>query len=299
MLIERLLPGAEQLLLGHKIGLGLLNAGLSLIELLVEAQLLVLLCGDVLLEAFVALLVAGDRLSCKRNAQHLVVLLGLIKAFGLLGLPLQRLQVLLNLKEEVFHPVQIGIGIIELAQGFLLAHLKLGDARGLLKERAAGAFLVIEDIVHHLELDDRIAVAADPRIHEEVGDVLEAAGDTIEQVLALAAAVVAARDRHGSVLGGEDVFGIGKGEGDLCQLGRLALLGAVKDDILHLIGAQHAAFLLTKHPADGVDHIGLTTTVWPYNARDPLIKVDHRLVAKALETLYFQFGKLHIIPLST
>jgi len=41
----------------------------------------------------------------------------------------------------------------------------------------------------------------------------------------------------------------------------LALFGAVKNDVLQLLGAQHFGFLLPEHPAYGIHNIRFATTV--------------------------------------
>ena len=82
-----------------------------------------------------------------------------------------------------------------------LALLVFTDARCLLEEFAARVFAVGEEVVYHAERDDGVAIAAHACVHEQCGDVLEAAGHVVEAVLALTRAVEYARDRHRAVLG--------------------------------------------------------------------------------------------------
>ncbi len=218
------------------------------------------------------------------HAHVFVHLFGAVVPLGLPGLLLERLQVLVDLKEQVAYAVEVGVGALELAQRLFFAHPELADTRRLLKQVAARVVLVVEQVVDHLELDDGVAVRGNAGVHEQVGDVFEPTGDAVELVLAVARAVVAAGNGYLRVFGGQQVAGVVEGERDLGQLGGLALLGAVEDDILHFVGAQGAGLLLAQHPADGINDVGLATTIGPDNAGDAAVEVDGNFIAKTLES---------------
>ena len=84
--------------------------------------------------------------------------------------------------------------MLHLPLGLLLPALVLGDAGGLLDEHAAVLGARRDDEADLALLDDRVGLGADAGAEEEVGDVLQADLRLVDQVLARAVAVEAARD---------------------------------------------------------------------------------------------------------
>ena len=129
-------------------------------------------------------------------------------ALRLVRLPRQAADVLLDLVGEVGEAGEVGLRRVEAAEGLAAAELVLRDAGGLLEEAAAVVGVLREDVLDHLQLDDRVRARAHPRVHEQVEDVLEPADGPVEEVLRLARAVEPAADRDVGVLGREDVPGV-------------------------------------------------------------------------------------------
>ena len=76
---------------------------------------------------------------------------------------------------------------------------------------------------------------------------------------------------------------IGKSERDLRETDRLARVGAVKNNISHLVAAERLGGLLPEHPTDRIEHIGLSATVWPDNSGDALVEIENRFIGKRFE----------------
>src|SRR5205085_9687022 len=81
---------------------------------------------------------------------------------GLAGLPLERLELLLDLVDDVVHAEQVLLGGLELELGLAAAGLVLRDAGRLLDEGAAVGGLAGEDEADLALLDDRVRLGPEP-----------------------------------------------------------------------------------------------------------------------------------------
>ncbi len=114
---------------------------------------------------------------------------------GLGGLALERSKLAVDLGGDVARALEVSVHVRELAQRALLALLVLEDARRLFDERAAVLGPRVQDLVEAALADDRVRVAAQARVVQQVLDVHQPRRRVVDEVLALAAAVHAARDR--------------------------------------------------------------------------------------------------------
>ena len=92
---------------------------------------------------------------------------------GLVGLALQRPQLPVDLGGDVARALEVRVHAGELAQRALLALLVLEDAGGLLDERAAVLGARVQDLVETALADDRVRVAAEAGVVQQVLDVHE------------------------------------------------------------------------------------------------------------------------------
>src|SRR6185436_5418851 len=143
------------------------------------------------------------------------------------------------------------------ALGLLLPALELRDAGGLFDEKATIFGLRADDEADLSLLDDRVRLRTDAGAEEEIGDVLQANLDFVDQVLAVAVAMEATRDRElGVVLVLEREIRrivVLEVKRDLGVVGRSARLGAVEDHVLHPAAAEVLRRLLAHAPAACVD----------------------------------------------
>src|SRR6185295_3685740 len=112
----------------------------------------------------------------------------------LAGLPLQRAALLLDLENDVVDAGEVLLRRLELQFRGAAARLVLRDAGGLLDQLAAVGRPRAEDHPDLALLDDRVVLGAETGVHQQVVDVAQAAGVSVDQVLALAGPIEAPRD---------------------------------------------------------------------------------------------------------
>ncbi len=203
-------------------------------------------------------------------------------------LALQRGDRFLHFGHDVVDTGQIGPDVVQLTVGSFAPVFVLGHPGSFLEQPPPLIRLVAQDGLDHLEFNDRVRIAPHAGIHEEVEDVFETAGDLVQEILALAGAVDPAADRHLGVFRRKYASGVLDHQRRLRHAEGLALLGAVEDDILHLVAAEGAVALLAEHPADGIDDVGLAAAVRPDDRGDPAVEHQVHLLGERLEADNFK-----------
>ena len=120
----------------------------------------------------------------------------LLGPLGRARLQRERAQALPHLVLEVARALDLHVDSRELELGAVPAALEPAEARGLLDERPPLGRLGGEDLLHAALADDRVHLAAEPDVGEQLDDVGAADVGPVHEVLALAAAVEAAHDRE-------------------------------------------------------------------------------------------------------
>jgi hypothetical protein len=207
----------------------------------------------------------------------------LVVLLGLLRLPLERADRLLDLLHDVVHAGEVLLDLVQLPHRGLPADLVLRHPGGLLEELAPLVVAVAQDGLDHLQLDDRVGVAPHPGVHEEVLDVLQPAGDLVEEVFALPGPEDAPADGHLGILARQDVLRVLDREGDFGEPQGAPVLRPVEDHVLHLVGTQRAVALFAQRPADGVDDVGLAAPVGADDRGEPRVEVQVRPLGERLE----------------
>ena len=202
-----------------------------------------------------------------------------------LGLPPQWLELAADLAEQVGQPVEVALGRVELAERLLLALAVLEDAGGLLDEAAAVLRGGVQDRVELTLTDDHVHLAADAGVAEQLLDVEQAARVAVDGVVGAARAEHRAADRHLGVLDRQRAVGVVDGEQHLGPAQRRAAGRAGEDDVLHLAAAQALGALLTHHPGEGVDDVGLARAVGADDAGDARLQLERRRRGEGLEPL--------------
>ena len=175
--------------------------------------------------------------------------------FCRLGLLAQGLDLQLQLIDLVVDAQEVFLRAGKLALRLLLAVAVARDAGRLLEDLAALVALAGDDLGDAPLPDDRVPVAAEAGVHEQLIDVAQAAGLAVDGIFALAAAVIAAGDHDLGVFGVEDAGAVIENERHLREAHGAALFRAAEDDVLHLAAAQRLRALLAHDPQDGVRNV--------------------------------------------
>ena len=205
-----------------------------------------------------------------------------------LGLLAQGLDLQLQLIDLIVDTQQVFLRAGKLALRLLLAVAVARDAGRLLKDLTALVALAGDDLCDAPLPDDRVPVAAEAGVHEQLVDVAQAAGLAVDGIFALAAAVIAAGDHDLGVFGVEDAGAVIENERHLRKAHGAAFFRAAEDDVLHLAAAQRLRALLAHDPQDGIRYVRLAAPVRTDDCRDLLVKIQARLVRKGLEALDLQ-----------
>ncbi len=222
------------------------------------------------------------------DAEFFVFVFEFVKFPGAFGLFFQFFQLVFNLEKQVFHAVEVGGCGFEFLLRFVFAGFVFAHACGLFKHFPAGLLAVAEHVFHHVQGNDGVRIGADTGIQKKRSNVFQAAGDAIEAVFAVAAAVQDTADTDGAVIRREYVFGIVEGQRHLGHLAFLALFGAVEYDRRHFVQAQLTAFLFAQHPADGIHNVRFAGAIGAHHTRHIGVEVQNGFVGEGLETFYFQ-----------
>ena len=144
-------------------------------------------------------------------------------------------------------------------------------------------------------------------------DVAQPALGPVDEVLALAGAVEAARDLDVADglqrvdLEGGRFFGFNRRswrrgrhpaqpQTHLGGAGGLPRIAAVEDDVFHLVAAQALGALFAKHPRQRVGHVALAAPVGADDGRDSPVEGQLRPVGKRLEPRNLQTIETHGNP---
>ena len=214
---------------------------------------------------------------------------------GLVGFLFQRNELGLHLGKDIPYADEIILGGLQLALGLILLDAVLGDTRGIL-EYASSLLALTGDHVGDTALsNDGVAVAADTRIEEQLVNILQADGLTVDQIFTFPRAKIAAGD--GDLVVGAiqlaEIRGVVEGHGDLGIAHGSSAVGAAEDDVLHLTASQGLGGDLTQHPAHGVCDVGFTASVGAddYGHADGGA-VCHHLIRPLMTGIEYQLGAI-------
>ena len=147
----------------------------------------------------------------------LVLLFDLKIFLCLLGLAFQCFQLVVDLKQEVLNPGQILLCCIQFEFGLFFSGFVDADAGSLFQHFPTAVFLVFDDVIHHAQFHDGVAVCADTCIQEEVVDILQTTLNIVQPVLALPAFVKLPGYCYCIELRGQKVLGVVKSKAHLGQ----------------------------------------------------------------------------------
>src|SRR5207248_9669175 len=118
--------------------------------------------------------------------------------------------------------------------------------------------------------------------------------DVIDVVAGVAVAREQSLDRQLGVLpplAADPAFAVVEKELDRRASNRLAIAGAVEDDVLHRFAAQRRRFRFAEHPANGIDDVGLAAAIGTDDADELAGRRDRRRIDERLESRELDLGE--------
>ena len=212
---------------------------------------------------------------------------------GALALPRQAAHLARHLVDQVVQPLQIARRLLEAAFRRAATIAIEADARRLLEQLAPIVGTIGEQRVDHLALDHDAGAGAEPRATQQVGDVAQAAGRAVEEVVAVARAREPARDHDFLERDGEDPLVVREVQRDFGHVHRTPRRRALEDHLVHLRAAHEARALLAEHPAHGVGHVRLAASVRTDDRRHARLEHQMRGVREGLEAVELELGQTH------
>ena len=222
------------------------------------------------------------------EVEGLALLMEGLVLLGLLGLSLEGADLPLDLVHHVAHAEEVLPGCVELALRLRALLLVASHPGRFLDEDAALPGLGREHVVEAVLVHERVRFGIDARAREQILHVAETAHALVQQVLALARAVEAARHPDlapRDVEVSREAAVIVEDEADLGESHRLPRGRAMEDDVFHLVAAEGLGALLSQGPANGIGDIRLAASVGAHDARHARKDLDIGFLSEGLEAL--------------
>ncbi len=207
----------------------------------------------------------------------------LAKLAGHLGLVAQGRKLALNLGDNVVDSGEIRLRRFELPDRLPLADAIFLDTGGLFHKRAAILRLHGEHGVDLALPDDGVGITSHAGIEKQLVDIAQAAGNLVDQIVALAGSVEAARDRDLVEIERERARLVVESERGLGKAERAPAMGAREDHVLGGETAQRAHALLAQDPLDRVCNVTLAAAVGAHHRGDSRKELQLRPVREGLE----------------
>ena len=209
------------------------------------------------------------------------------------GLSAQGLHLLVELKEDVIQPLQVGAGLVQAALGLAAAQLVAGDAGGLFQQQPAVLGATTEDEIDLSLLNEAVGPGTHARVEEQILDILEAGLPAIDAVLAPRVPIEPAGDAHLADRSGQGGIWHLQDQLHLSQAHGSPLGGAAKDHVGHLRAPEHGGPLLAQHPGQAVRNIGLAAAIRPHHRRHAPREAELLGIGEGLESVEFEGDQAH------
>src|SRR4030095_965508 len=175
------------------------------------------------------------------------------------------------------------------------------NARRFLEEDAELLGLGLDHARDHSMLDDRVSARAEARAEEKIVDVAPADRNVVDVIGRIAVARQHSLDRQLGVLAplpADPSCAVVEHELDRRPATRLALAGAVEDDVLHRLATQRRGLRFAQPPAYGVDDVRLAAAVRTDDSDELSGRSDRGGVHERFEPGELDLGKAHLGVLS-
>ncbi|EWS63648.1 hypothetical protein Y695_03117 [Hydrogenophaga sp. T4] len=186
-----------------------------------------------------------------------------------LGLLFQLVEVGVEFAQDVFDPGEVLARVGQAVRRFAAAFLVFGDPGGFFEEQAQLFGLALDDAADRALANDGVGARAEAGAEEHVLHVAAAHRLVVDVVAAGAVAREHALDgdfQELAPLSTSAVVRVVKHQLDTGAAGRLAVVGAVEDHVLHGLATQLGGLALAQHPAHRVHDVGLAAAVGAHHA---------------------------------
>ncbi|MNM39124.1 hypothetical protein D3C81_498940 [compost metagenome] len=200
-------------------------------------------------------------------------------------------QVGIEFAQDVFHAQQILARVLQTVFRLAAAFLVFRYARRFFQEHAQFFRARFDDARNHALADDGVGARAEAGAEENILDVAPAHRLAIDVIGGGAVARQGALDGDLGVLAplaGRLAIVIVEHQFHGSAAGRLAVRGAVENDVLHRFTAQLRRFRFAQHPAHGVDDVRFAAAIRANHAHElawhlEIGGIDERLKSRQLD----------------
>ena len=204
---------------------------------------------------------------------------------GLFRRRFQGHQLVFDFALDILDPQQVGGGVIQFPQGFLLPQPVFGDACGLFKDGPPVFRTAVEDLVDLVLADDGKGSPAQTGIRKQGHHILQPAVLPIDDVFAVPAPEHPALERDLVEIHRQAVIRVVEHQIHFRHAHGPPAAAAGENHIFHFGAPEVFHALFPQHPADGIGDVAFAAAVGPHNGRDPRPKVDIHFIRKGLEPM--------------
>ena len=211
----------------------------------------------------------------------------------LAGLDFERTDLPIDFFDDVAEAGEVLPHLFELEFRFALLQAETGDAGRFFEHATAFDRVAGDDRVDLPLLHEGVAAGDESGAEEEVAQILQADRPAIDEVLAVPRTEEPAGDDDFVFFDGKEAVFVVEVQRAFGHARRRPAVGAVEDDVRHLLAAQAGGALFAQDPFDGIEDVRLAATVRTDDARDPLVEREFGLVGKGLEPLHDELLEPH------
>ena len=217
----------------------------------------------------------------------------LLRALRRRRLQRERPQPLLDLGLDVARALRLDRDALQLQLGAVALALEAPEPRGLFDHLAPPLGRRRQHLFHLALPDDRVHPAAEPEVREQLDEVDPAHARAVDEVLPLAAAVQAARDRELRELDRPVAVRVVEQQLDLAVVGRLPPGRAGEEHVVGLLRAQLRRSERAGRPDDPVRDVRLPGAVRPDDHGHAGLEPDFHRIGERLEATQFDRAQVH------
>ena len=207
--------------------------------------------------------------------------------FGFLSLAPGEVELALNFAQYIVDSREVLAHAFQFALADLAAPLEQREPSRLLDHRTQFSRFGLDYLVDASLLDERVAAAMDLRGHEKLGNILEAAGNPVDQIFRVTRTINPACDRDfaqcGIRFGQRTAFlGLQQERNFSHARGLVGIIAGV-NEVFGTFAAKSRRRLLAKHPAYRVDDVRFAAAVGADDGGHTGTEADYGRLEEGLE----------------